>query len=392
VFERFSEQARRVLFFARHEASLLGSLALDTEHLLLGLMREEKGLAPRLFADAGIALADLREDVLRRVAGRPAVSPSVEIPFSAAAMRVLQHAEEESRRLSHDYIGPEHLLLGLLRERGSVAADRLVSRGLSLERVRARTVELLGDGEQRGHPGPPGVPASTFTWPWLRFLPSRHVHVLYSELKPPQQPVTNYSGPGLQAYGHTLTEAIVTAWRGNRWHVDMAAGLDDGTRYDFYIQCARNESSETLGRMWREGIEEQFGVTVARETRRRDVWVARRHGAAGPLLRREGDAEPGTALAMGGFNLVMRRPHDAPLFPLGPFAVHSVPFFYLARWFEEFFGGQVIDETALDGLYAFELTHTVASPGELIDLLREQAGVSIVREPREMPTLVVGRR
>ena len=190
-------------------------------------------------------------------------------------MRVLQHAAQEADRLSHDYIGTEHLLLGLLREQGSLAADVLTSRGLRLDRVRERIVELLGNGEQPGHPGPPGVPANTFKWPWLRFVPSRTVHVLYSELKPPQQPMTNGSGPGLQAYGYTLTEAIINAWRGNRWHIDIADGLDDGTRYDFYIQLAQTEPRETFEQMWRDAIEQQFDLSVTRETRPRDVWVAR---------------------------------------------------------------------------------------------------------------------
>ena len=89
-----------------------------------------------------------------------------------------------------------------------------------------------------------------------------------------------------------------------------------------------------------------------------------------------------SALRMANFNLVMKRPHDAPLFPLEPFAVHSVPFFYLARWFEEFLGGQVIDETGLRGIYGFELTRTVADRDELIDLLRDQAGLSESRANR----------
>lgn len=74
------------------------------------------------------------------------------------------------------------------------------------------------------------------------------------------------------------------------------------------------------------------------------------------MLRYDGEPEPGSGVAMARFNLVMERPHDAPLFPLEAFAVHSVPFFYLTRWFEEFLGGPVIDETGLRGLYGFELT------------------------------------
>ena len=304
----------------------------------------------------------------------------------------LQHSAEEADRLLHDYLGTEHLLLGLLSEQGSVAADVLTSRGLRLDRVREHIVRLLSDGERPEHPGPPSSPANTFKWPWLRFVPSRSVHILYSELKPPQQPVTNYSGPGLQAYGYTLTEAIVHAWRGNRWHIDISDGLDDGTRYDFYIQFAQTEPAEIFEQMWRDAIERQFELSVTRETRPRDVWVARSIGHGGPVLRYYGEAEPGSGFALANFNLVMGRPHDAPLFPLEGFTVHSVPFLYLTKWFEEFLGGQVIDETNLRGLYGFELTRTVRDRDELIHLLRDQAGVSIAREQHDTPTLVVRRR
>ena len=391
MFERVSERARRVLFFARYEASQLGSMRIDTEHLLLGLIREPKGLTSRLFAAAGIALDDIRDEVLRRVPARSKTSTSAEILFSAAVERVLQHAAQEADRLLHDYVGTEHLLLGLLTEHG-VAADVLTSRGLRLDRVREQIVEILSDGERPERPGPPGIPANTFKWPWLRFVPSRTVHILYSELKPPQRPVANGSGSGLQAYGYTLTEVIVHAWRGNRWHIDIPDGLDDGTRYDFYVELAQNEPNETFTQMWRDAIEQHFQLSVTRETRPREVWVARSIGHGGPMLRYYGEAEPGSGFVIANFNLVMKRPHDAPLFPLKAFAVHSVPFFYLATWFEEFLGGPVIDETGLRGLYGFELTRTLADRDELIDLLRDQAGLSITRDQHDTPTLVVRRR
>jgi uncharacterized protein (TIGR03435 family) len=392
MFERVSERARRVLFFARDEASQLGSLSIDTEHLLLGLIREPTGLTSRLFTAAGMRADDIRDEVLRRVPARSKRSTSAEIPFSAAAKRVLEQAAQEADRLLHDHVGTQHLLLGLLSERGSVAADVLSSRGLRLDRVREQIVDILSDGERPERPGPPGIPADTFKWPWLRFVPSRTVHILYSELKPPQQPITNYSGAGLQAYGYTLTEAIVHAWRGNRWHIDILDALDDGTRYDFYIQFAQTGPGETFEQMWRDAIEQHFGLSVSLETRPRDVWVARSIGHGGPLLRYYGEPEPGSGFAMARFNLVMARPHDAPLFPLEAFAVHSVPFFYLATWFEEFLDGPVIDETGLRGLYGFELTRTLNNRDELIELLRNEAGLSITRDQRDTPTLVVRRR
>jgi uncharacterized protein (TIGR03435 family) len=392
MFERFTEQARRIVFFARYEASQLGSIDIDTEHVLLGLIRESTGLTGRLLADAGIAVDDIRAEVLRRVPARPKTSTAADIPFSTAATGVLQHAAQEADRLSHDYIATEHLLLGLLSEEATVAADVLLSRGLRLDGVREQILDLRNDSEPRERPGPPPIPANTFKWPWLRFVPSRSIHVLYSELKPPQQPVTNYSGAGLQAYGYTLTEAIVHAWRGNRWHIDISDGLDDGTRYDFYLQLAQTEPSEIFAQMWRDGIERQFDLSVTREIRPRDVWVASSIGRGGPMLRDYGEVKPGSSFGTPSFNLMMARPHDAPFFPLEPFVVHSVPFFYLSNWFEEFLGGQVIDETDLHGLYGFELTRTAADRDELIHLLRDQAGLSITRGARDTPTLVVRRR
>src|ERR1700730_996811 len=137
MFERFTERARRALFFACDEASQLGSTSIDTEHLLLGLIREGKGLTERVFADAGIGFDEIRDEVLR-VPARSKTSTSAEIPFSAAGERVLQHAAQEADRLLHDYVGSEHLLLGLLSELGSAAADELTSRGLRLALGRGR--------------------------------------------------------------------------------------------------------------------------------------------------------------------------------------------------------------------------------------------------------------
>jgi len=106
MLERFSERARRVLFFARVETSELGSIRIDTEHLLLGLVHDGKGLTGRLFADAGIVPDDIRDEVLRRVPARSKTSTSLEVPFSAAAKRVLQHSAEEADRLLPITSGP----------------------------------------------------------------------------------------------------------------------------------------------------------------------------------------------------------------------------------------------------------------------------------------------
>jgi ATP-dependent Clp protease ATP-binding subunit ClpC len=145
MFERYTERARRVLFFARYEASQLGSISIETEHLLLGLIREGKGLTSRIFARSHLSLENIRKEIEGRTVFREKVSTSVEIPFSAETKRVLGFAAEEADRLLHNYLGTEHLLLGILREERSVAASILMEKGMRLHTVREDIVQLLNE-------------------------------------------------------------------------------------------------------------------------------------------------------------------------------------------------------------------------------------------------------
>lgn len=136
MFERFTEQARRTLFFARYEASRLGVPSIETEHLLLGLIREDTGLTSHILT--GVNQGDeIRKEIERRTGFREKLPTSVEIPLSAEIQRVFQHAAEEANRLLHTYIGTEHLLLGILREERSVAGIILIERGMRIDAVRA---------------------------------------------------------------------------------------------------------------------------------------------------------------------------------------------------------------------------------------------------------------
>jgi ATP-dependent Clp protease ATP-binding subunit ClpC len=137
VFERYTEAARRALFFARYEASQLGGVSIETEHLLLGLMREGAAFT-RL---APISVETVRAELESRAAGRR-VSTAVEMPFSAETRRVLQFAVEEADGLRHAHIGSEHLLLGLLREERSGAATTLAALGVRVSDVRDRVAKL----------------------------------------------------------------------------------------------------------------------------------------------------------------------------------------------------------------------------------------------------------
>ncbi len=145
MFERYTERARRVIFFARYEASQLGSNSIETEHLLLGLIREGKGLTSRLFSKSHLSMEQVRKDIEGRAPFRDKVSTSVDIPLSAESKRVLSFGSEEAERMLHNYIGTEHILLGLMREEKCVAAQLLADKGMRLGSVREDIVQLLNE-------------------------------------------------------------------------------------------------------------------------------------------------------------------------------------------------------------------------------------------------------
>ena len=144
MFERYTEKARRVIFFARYEASQFGAPAIEPEHLLLGLMREDKTLTGRFFPRAQVSIEAIRKEIEGRTLLREKISTSVELPLAPETKRVLAYAHEESDRLQHRHIGTEHLLLGLLREERSMAAEILYERGLRLNAVRDEIARQSG--------------------------------------------------------------------------------------------------------------------------------------------------------------------------------------------------------------------------------------------------------
>jgi len=144
MFERYTEKARRVIFFARYEASQFGSPYIETEHLLLGLIREDKALANR-FLRSHAAVESIRKQIEAHTTVREKVSTSVDLPLSHECKRVLAYAAEEAERLSHKHIGTEHLLLGLLREEKCFAAEILHERGLRLNTIREELARSQSD-------------------------------------------------------------------------------------------------------------------------------------------------------------------------------------------------------------------------------------------------------
>jgi hypothetical protein len=135
MFERYTEKARRTIFFGRYEASQFGSPFIETEHLLLGLLREDKALANR-FLRSHAAVESIRKQIEKHTAPGQKVSTSVDLPLSHECKRVLAYGHEEAQRLNHQHIGTEHLLLGLLREEKCFAAQLLGKQGLTLRSLR----------------------------------------------------------------------------------------------------------------------------------------------------------------------------------------------------------------------------------------------------------------
>jgi ATP-dependent Clp protease ATP-binding subunit ClpA len=138
MFERYTELALRTLFFARYEASRLAGVSVETGHVLLAVLRESGAVASRIFGDVDLSYQEVEQLVTAATPARPKVPTSVEMPFAADTLHVLAHATEEADALGHARISTEHILLGLLRERGSFAERALADAGLSIDRVRGR--------------------------------------------------------------------------------------------------------------------------------------------------------------------------------------------------------------------------------------------------------------
>jgi ATP-dependent Clp protease ATP-binding subunit ClpA len=134
MFERYTEKARRVIFFARYEASEFGSPYIETEFLLLGMLREDKFVVKRWLGN-GAWTPVLREEIAKLYTG-PKTSTSVDLPLTEESKRALAYAAEEADRLKHPHINTEHLLLGLMRDRKSLAAKFLLDRGVSQDLIR----------------------------------------------------------------------------------------------------------------------------------------------------------------------------------------------------------------------------------------------------------------
>ena len=159
MFERFTDRARRVVVLAQEEARMLNHDYVGTEHILLGLIREGEGVAARALESLGISREAVRRQV-EEIIGQGQQAPSGQIPFTPRAKKVLELSLREALQLGHNYVGTEHILLGLIREGEGVAAQVLVKLGTDLTRVRLQVNQLL-HGDQGKEPAAAGPPSQT---------------------------------------------------------------------------------------------------------------------------------------------------------------------------------------------------------------------------------------
>ncbi|MEA2827844.1 MAG: ATP-dependent Clp protease ATP-binding subunit ClpC [Actinomycetota bacterium] len=160
MFERFTDRARRVVVLAQEEARLLNHSYIGTEHVLLGLIHEGEGVAAKALEDLGISLEAVRLRVEDMIGHGDLAPAEGHIPFTPRAKKVLELSLREALQLGHNYIGTEHILLGLVREGQGVAAQVLLQLGADTERIRHQVIQLLsGFGGQSPEMGGPGLAA-----------------------------------------------------------------------------------------------------------------------------------------------------------------------------------------------------------------------------------------
>ncbi len=217
MFDRFTERARKVMGFARREAQRFHHEYIGTEHILLGLIQEGQGVAANVLKSMAIDLEKIRREVEKIVKSGPAMEPSVQIPFTPRAKKVVELALEEAGNLGHNYIGTEHLLLALLREQEGIAAHVLMALGVRLDEVREEVIEFLG--------GPVQEEEETDEVSGGENTPAPH---------------GKSKTPALDAFGRDLTEAA------KRGELDPVIGRSDEIERVIQVLSRRTKNNPVL--------------------------------------------------------------------------------------------------------------------------------------------------
>jgi uncharacterized protein (TIGR03435 family) len=384
VFERFTEPARRVLFFARYEASQLGSVSIEPEHLLLGVFREGKGLVGRIFARSHFPIESVRKEIEGRTAFREKISTSVEIPFSPQTKRILASTAEEADRLMHDYIGVEHLLLGILREERSVAASILREKGMRLETVRDQIVQLRAGREPHASAAPVEPPSS----PGLHVSPS----------EPGTRGHATSSGPDYwTASGFTLRSIVARLFNVDERRVELPKALDNDGRFDFALRLPQHEAWKAIERRAREGVERHFGVSILRESREQDVYALHAPAGPGSGLREDPSDQGGVGGGGGSFSFATLVTEHPPTgvppadqrVSFGNLRMSGLTIDDLCATLEEMFGRPFVNETGLMGRYDLAVEGEFSPADAFFAAMEDQLGLVVTSARRPIETVVV---
>jgi uncharacterized protein (TIGR03435 family) len=387
MFERYTERARRVLFFARYEASQRGSLSIETEHLLLGLVREGKGVTSLIFARSNISLANIRKEIEGRIVFRRPVSTSVEIPFTMESKRALQFAAEEADRLLHNYIGTEHFLLGILREERSVAASILMEKGVRLEAVRDQIVQLLAGKAQQ--------PFAAWATHPPNIAPSYELHVSRSG---GIQGHSTTAGPDYwTASGFALREIVARLSHIDERRVELPRELDIDERFDFALRLPQPEGRKSLERYAQQGIERHFGVSIGRESREQDVYTLGAPGGPGPALHADQSDQGGGGVGAGSFDFATLATGHPPTgvppvdqrVSFGNLRMSGMTIDDLCVTLEEMFARPFVNETGLTGRYDLTVNGEFRGADAFFAAMRDQLGLVVTPARRAIETLVV---
>jgi len=222
MFERFTERARKVMALANQEAQRFNHEYIGTEHILLGLIKEGSGVGPNVLRNLGVDLPKVRMEIEKLVKAGPDMVTMGKLPQTPRAKKVVEYAIEEARNLSHNYVGTEHLLLGLLREHDGVAAQVLMNLGLKLEEVRAEVLTLLGAGLEPEAAASPGGQA------------------LGDEQAPSSMRRGKSKTPALDSFGRDLTELA------RRDQLDPVIGRKDEIERVLQVLCRRTKNNPVL--------------------------------------------------------------------------------------------------------------------------------------------------
>ena len=242
MFERFTDRARRVVVLAQEEARLLNHSYIGTEHLLLGLIAEGEGVGAVALRQLGVELHATRDAINEMIGASTGTSPAGHIPFTPRSKRVLELALREGVQLGHNYIGTEHILLGLIAEGDGVAAQILIRRGLTLADVRAEVIQIL-----TSH----GLPASPPAGGWASTPGDSGTHKPLSPgLRDALEAATALASDGTVGSQHVL--AVFDAWDDLAAHAALRTGGFDSTALDVHlaqwpVAGTRDETPEQWG-------------------------------------------------------------------------------------------------------------------------------------------------